>query len=151
MNALPKRANPAFWVDGSTIRALVLPDGRGWKAPDAGVLELPPVLDNVGSARKPIAVPALGSIFRFEMYASFFVIAVLALILAGVSAGARMIAISTRDNQVAAQEKKNEISVLEFKLDQAKRVPPDVEASSIKQTLPIEHNEMVRVRLPDEK
>ena len=139
MNAMPKRANPAFWVDGSTVRALVLERKMG-KVPDGAVLEFPPVLDGAQPARKAIAIPTIGGVLKFERVISILAIATLALVLAGVSAGATLAGISTRDSQVAVQEIKSRISIMERDLELAKKYPPQVQESSIKNSVPIDKN-----------
>jgi hypothetical protein len=148
MSTAENRGNPAFWVEGNTARALALTERQSWKTSQVGAIDFPPLRDDTIAAPQSLTLPLVEILKRFERAISYCAITIIALVLAAVSVCATSAAITVRDSSLALGELRSRVSIMEHRLEEARRIPPDYQLSTAGIILPIESQNVIWVPLP---
>ena len=148
MGSAAKRADAAFWVDGSTVRAIALPELSFLDSSEAGVIEFPPLRGDTIAIPQSNPIALVEILQRFERQISYATIVLAAVILAAISVSATSAGITMRDLSVNIENLRSQTSILERELENAKRTPPESLASPAKMIIPLDSGNVIYVPLP---
>jgi hypothetical protein len=151
MSTVPKRVDPAFWLDAGAGGAVAVTEERAWRQSDTITLELPKVGERTRVEPRPIAVAVVRSLVRSERGLSFLLMTAFSITLAIVSAAATSTAIAARDNRLALESMKTRVGILQKTLEDARNQQTNEAGFAGDSLAPIEWGNVVWVPLRQER
>lgn len=147
MNAIPKRSDPAFWVESKAAETAILRDKFNLDPSQDVLTKIGRAAQKTTSNRLEFHSITLLTLvillLKHERVISYFLLVILAVCLAVISASATSAGISVRDSKLAVEKMKGEISLMRTEVERLKR-------STASQTLiqdhkldPIEHDDVI--------